>query len=146
MVSELQDIIDQIVILQNAITPPSGEKDITGAYDEPPDLISTFPCFVNLEEEGKDVVNPGNWGYVTYTIGMHLLFAPAGTKYSVRARRKWVLPVLAKFSLLANRSLGDTANHTYFTGFNYDPFEWGGTSYVAANFMLAVKVGVNWEG
>jgi hypothetical protein len=95
--SDLQEIIDKIVVIQAAITPPTGEKDVT-AYDEPPTSVLPFPCFINAETSAEEI---GVWNTsgrtIPYLIDMHLVFAQADQQYSVRSRRAWVIPVLDAF-------------------------------------------------
>ena len=96
MAGELQDIIDQLVVIQNAITPPTGENPLK-CYDEPPTGVLTFPCFVNIEDDLAEVVRAVSLRTITFFINMHLLFARADQKYSVRSRRAWIKPVIDAF-------------------------------------------------
>ena len=96
MAGDLQGIIDQLVIIQNAITPPTGENDLK-CYDEPPTGVLTFPSFVNVEDDLAQVVRASSLRTITFFINMHLLFARADQKYSVRSRRAWIKPVIDAF-------------------------------------------------
>src|SRR4030042_4894928 len=94
--SELQDIIDQIVVIQKAITPPTGEKDIADASDEAPVDLLLFPYFLNVEAE--TAIGYGvSLRIQKHHIDMHLVFGTGDKKYSMRSRRKWVEAVLATF-------------------------------------------------
>lgn len=140
--AEIQAVIDQIVILQKAVPTPTNEKDIQEAYDEPPDSVGVFPCFLNVEESGEQEFPSGNWGYLIYTVNMHLLFAPATQKYSIRSRRKWVKPVLKHFR--ENVSLNNTAAVSWVANWDHNPVEWNGMEYIAATFNLRVKAQEDW--
>ena len=135
--SELQDIFDQIVIIQNAITAPSGEKDIAQATDEIPAMAPmTFPSFVNIEES-TDFVRPPSARMETHTINMHFLLAPADQKYSIRTRRKWVEVIQDAFE--AKISLNGTCTQAMIMHIDYGPPEpWEG-AYVGATFRLSVE-------
>lgn len=132
-----------MVILQKAVSAPSGERDIQEAYDEPPEGVGfVYPCFVNMEDSGDEDYPSGNWGYLNYTINMHLFFAPASQKYSVRSRRKWVKPVIKHFR--ENVSLNDTCAGSWITGWDFNPVDWNGTEYIAATFNLRIKAQEDW--
>ena len=109
MANELQDICDQIVILQNAIPTPSGEKDITHAYDEQPESLSTFPCFVNIV---RDVAEFKRQSAVrqqgTLAIDMYLCFEQGSGIYADRSRRLWYQAVMDYFD--PRSGLGDTVH------------------------------------
>lgn len=144
--AQIQDVLDQVVILQNAIPTPTNERDIQVAYDEPPETFATFPCFVNLERRGTQYFPSGNWGYLDYIIEMHLVFAAAGGKYSHRSRRKWVFPVIQHFR--NNVSLNNTCALSVMEEWNYSPeddaFVWNGVEYVSARFVLRIKTQEDW--
>jgi hypothetical protein len=144
--AEIQSVIDEIVILQNAVPTPSGERDIQMAYDEPPETFGIFPCFVNLEQRGFQSFPTGNWGYLDYIVNMHLIFSAAAPKYAMRSRRLWVLPVIKHFR--QNVSLNNTCALSKIEEWSYSPedtsFAWNGTEYVAINFVLRIKAQEDW--
>jgi len=137
MAGEVQQLIDELVTIQNAITPPTGEKDIAAAYDEPPADPTIFPCFLNLEA-GAQVVRELHRRQVTHTINMSLLLAAADQKYSVRTRRLWVGAVLDAFDIKLR--LNGQAHYAHIDTIEYDPIEWNGKAYVGATFVLTVLV------
>lgn len=136
--AELQAIIDAIIVVQKALVIPSGQDDIKLFTDEPPATISVFPAFVNLEEDSiPDDLTHGH-PQITHRIMMHLVFAPAIAKYSVRERRPWLDKVLDAFT--PDTTIGATARNAKITLITYDPFSWNGTDYIASNFLLEVEV------
>lgn len=137
--AELQAIIDAIVTLQKAITPPTGQKAIKNAWDEPPGDIgaAAFPCVVNLEEPGESRDHAQGHPEVLHTIGMHLLFSSASGKYSVRARRAWLEKFLSTFTIGGN-TLSGTVRTVRSLEFDYSPFAWNNTDYAGINFTMEV--------
>lgn len=138
---DLQQIIDDIIVAQKTIATPTDEKKIAEYYDEPPGSVSTFPCFVNVEESLEGPVSWGAGGRrVDYVIAMSLLFAATDQKYSVRSRRKWVKPVLDAFGkkTLLNDSAG--VGESAIEGADFEPVTFGQTEYVAVTFRLGVRV------
>jgi len=136
--SELQDIFDQIVTIQAAITPPTGEKDIAMATDEWPASISVFPAFVNNEVE--TVIDREQYASLRiekHLIQMHLLFGAADVKYSQRSRRLWVEKVHAAFE--AKLNLNGTCLKATTTRTDYGVVEGISGNYVGATFDLAVE-------
>src|SRR3972149_2362444 len=83
---EIQDVLDAIVVLQKAVPAPTGEKDITHAYDEQPESASTFPCFINID----------------------LCFEQGSGIYADRSRRLWYQAVMDYFD--QHQGLNDTAH------------------------------------
>lgn len=138
MPNEIQDVIDQIVILQKAITPPTGEKDIARAHDEEPQSIGALPAFVNVVNDGE--IDRGvSLRSINPIIEMILLFAPSGEKYSDRSRRAWFQAVLDKFD--DNVTIGGTAAQAHIDRFSFDdPFPLSGTTYLATRFYLRVQM------
>jgi len=96
MAGELQSIVDELVSIQSAITPPSGLNDLK-CYDEPPSGVLTFPSFVNLETDIEEITRSSSLRTMKFAIDMHLLFARADQKYSIRERRQWVKKVIDAF-------------------------------------------------
>ena len=133
----IPSIIDAIVLIQKAITTPTGEKDLADAFDEPPAQIVNFPTFVNIERSVSAVGNSGlrelNW-----VIDMMLLFAPSEQKYSVRSRRLWVQAVIDKFC--TKLTLLGTVSAVYGMEMSYEPVLLGETEYVAATFTITANV------
>lgn len=98
MANEIQDICDQLVVMQNAVTTPTGEKDITHAYDEQPESISTFPCFVNIVREvGEFKRQSGVRDQGTLLVDMYLCFEQGSGLYADRSRRLWHQAVMDYF-------------------------------------------------
>ncbi len=138
--SELQAIIDAIVVIQKALTPPTDTKAITNAYDEPPDHAigtASFPAVINLEEDGESRDHAHGHAEVQHTIGMHLLLGAATVKYNVRVRRQWLEIWLAAFNF-ANTIDGTVRLIVSPLAFDYEPYDWNGTNYAAINFTLEV--------
>src|SRR3990172_10310145 len=98
MSNEVQDIVDQLVVLQLAVPTPTGEKDITNAYDEQPESISTFPCFVNIVREvGEFKRQSGVRQQGTLLVDMYLCFEQGSGIYADRSRRLWYQAVMDYF-------------------------------------------------
>ena len=93
---ELQGIVDELVLIQGAITAPDGQSGVK-VYDEPPTGALTFPCFVNVESDIFDIKRESSLRSYSLTIDMHLLFARTDQKYNFRERRPWVKKVLDAF-------------------------------------------------
>ena len=98
MSNEVQDIVDQLVVLQLAVPTPTGEKDVTHAYDEQPESISTFPCFVNIVREvGEFKRQSGVRQQGTLLVDMYLCFEQGSGIYADRSRRLWYQAVMDYF-------------------------------------------------
>lgn len=134
MTQELQDVIDQLVIIQAAITPPTGEKDIAFATDElPPDLM-VFPTFLNVEASTDVTYSPSRREQV-HLIDMNLVFAPAAEKYSMRSRRAWVQKVMDAFA--AKVTLNGACNKARIIRVEYEtPLQWNDVPFMTATFRL----------
>ena len=106
---EIQDILDQIVILQNAIPTPVGEKRLTHAYDEQPESGATFPCFINIVREVSDFKRQSlvrQQGALA--IDMYLCFEQGSGIYADRSRRLWYQAVMDYFD--QHEGLGNTVH------------------------------------
>jgi hypothetical protein len=134
--SELQEIVDAIVVVQAAITPPAGEKDVV-AYDEWPAAITVFPSFVNDEVE-TTIERPPSMRIETHLIRMYLLFGGADVKYSQRTRRKWVEKVQDAFE--GNVNLAGTCTQAVVTRIDYGVIEAVSGFYAGATFELQVEI------
>ncbi len=140
--AELQDIIDQIVIIQNAITPPTNEKGVT-VYDEPPETPVVYPSFINVERDTEELINTvGRTGpiVIPYIIDMHLVFGAFDKKYSYRSKRKWIQ--LVHEAIATNLKLGNTVKEARLQTMDFHPggFTYGGVEYHAITFTLRAVV------
>lgn len=97
MAGELQDIVDKLIAVQAAITPPTG-FNAAKVYDEPPTGVLTFPCFVNVESD-MTISRASSLRTMNLMIDMHLLFAKTDQKYNFRERRPWIKKVLDAFDV-----------------------------------------------
>jgi hypothetical protein len=140
--AELQAIIDAIVTVQNAITPPTGEKGVT-VYDEPPEVAAVYPSFINVERETEELSNTvGRRGpiVIPYIIDMHLIFGAFDKKYSYRSKRKWVQPVHE--AIATNLKLGGTVKEARLQNMDFHPngLTYGEIEYHAVTFTLRAVV------
>lgn len=139
MATELQDIVDQLVVIQNAITPPTGEKDIALATDELPPDLSVFPTFLNIETEADIEPGGSTLEIQLRRIDMHLVLGGTDKKYSLRSRRLWEEKVLAAFR--AKLTLNSTCTQALIKGITYDtPLPWNEHDYLVATFRLEAEV------
>jgi len=137
MTTQIQDVIDALVTLQGQIAAPGG-GNVAAAYDEPPAAVAKFPSFVNIENGLVNIQLSGSHRHVEHLINMHLLFAPADQKYSVRERRVWVQAVLDAFGGRMRLGLPQTVARIEETA--YDPVTLGDMEYIAATFTLRALV------
>ncbi|HAM39886.1 MAG TPA: hypothetical protein DCP69_00735 [Candidatus Omnitrophica bacterium] len=106
---EIQDVLDAIVVLQKAVPAPTGEKDITHAYDEQPESASTFPCFINIVREvGEFKRQSAARQQGAAIIDMYLCFEQGSGIYADRSRRLWYQAVMDYFD--QHQGLNDTAH------------------------------------
>lgn len=137
MSTELQDVIDALVVIERAITAPSGEKETFEVYDEIPTSIATYPAFFNTERalttDGASGLREGLW-----TFDVHLIFAPLEQKYSIRSRRRWVQAVIN--ALHQHLTLGGTVSSIYTIQVDYEPVRFYDTDYLAANFEIDARL------
>ena len=138
---ELQEIIDELVIIQQVITPPTGEKDLV-AYDEPPGQTMIYPCFLNVERETGEIIYAPSLMILPYIIDMHLVFG-ADRKYAYRSKRKWVKPVRDAFA--GKLTLNGKATEAQILAMNFHPSgllldEESGQKYDAITFVLRATV------
>ena len=136
----LAAIMAAIADVQQAITPPLGQRGIQLATDEPPDNLDVFPTFANYETT-TDVKRLRTFGTLAlneleHYIDMALIFAPADGKYSVRERRPWVPAVLDAFRV--NPSLNDTCDGAYVETVDHRAAHFGGMEYPGLTFRLHV--------
>lgn len=138
---EVDGLIDAICEMQAAITPPASEKPLAKAWDEPPANPGEFPCFINVEQSIENIQLTGSHRHMDHMIDMHLVLAPTDQKYDVRARRKWVQPVLDYFQgtmklerHVQNVSLSRIEQVTF------EPISLNDKEYVTATFTLRVRV------
>lgn len=134
MTQEIQDVIDQLVVIQAAITPPTGEKDIAIATDELPPDLTVFPTFLNVETSTEVEYSPSRRVQV-HLIDMNLVFAPAVEKYSMRSRRAWVQKVMDAFA--AKVTLNGACNKARILSITYEtPLQWNDIPFMTATFRL----------
>jgi len=139
---ELQEIIDELVIIQQVITPPTGEKDLV-AYDEPPGQTMIYPCFLNVERETGEIGYAPSLMILPYIIDMHFIFGTADRKYAYRSKRKWVKAVRDAFA--AKLTLNGKATEAQLLAMNFHPSglildEESGQKYDAITFVLRATV------
>lgn len=138
MAKTIPAIIDQLVAIQGAITPPTGEKDIAFAADELPVDLHVFPTFLNVETATHNTYSPQRIEK-QHLIDMILVFAPADKKYSQRSRRAWVQAVQAAFN--AKVTLNGTCDKARILNIRYDtPLNWNDIPFVMATFELEAVV------
>ncbi len=137
--AELQAIIDEIVIIQNAITPPTDEKDVT-VYDEPPETPTVYPSFINVERDTETIEHSPSFMITPYIIDMHLVFGAFAKKYAYRSKRKWLQKVRDAFA--AKLTLNATATSAMILELDFHPdgFTYGGVEYDATTFTLHATV------
>jgi hypothetical protein len=140
--AELQEIIDEIVTIQEAITTPADEKAVT-AYDEPPATPMVYPCFLNIERETEELSNTvGRTGpiIIPYIIDMHLLFATFDKKYAYRSKRQWIQPVHK--AIATNLKLNGTVKEARLQSMDFHPegLTYEGLEYHATTFTLRAVV------
>ena len=116
--AELQAIFDQIVIIQNAITPPTDEKDVT-VYDEPPEPAVVYPPLINVERDTETIEHSPGFRVTPYIIDMHLIFGAFDKKYAYRSKRKWIVQVRDAFVL--KLTLNATATTARILGMDFHP-------------------------
>lgn len=108
MADALELMLDGIVTLQGAVTTPTGEKALTHAYDELPESLATYPCFVNVLREETDFKRQsGARQRSSVIIDMYLCWQTGSGTYADASRRVWRKAVLDKFD--ENGSLSATA-------------------------------------
>ena len=137
MTGEVQTIVDQLVVIQKAITTPTGCKALHNAYDEMPAALGGFPCFVNVEEDMSVVARGPSRRDQHLVVKMHLLFTTADQKYSQRARRLWVQAVMDKFDV--ELQLNAEASYAHIDTVDFTPVELNGVGYIAATFELTAQ-------
>ncbi len=137
--AELQAIIDEIVVIQKAITKPTGEKGVT-VYDEPPETPVVFPSFINVERATETIEHGPSFMILPYIIDMHLVFGAFDKKYSYRSKRKWI--VKARDAFAAKLTLNATATSAMILEMDFHPegFTYGGVEYDAITFVLHATV------
>ncbi len=137
--AELQAIIDAIVVIQNAITPPAGEKGVT-VYDEPPEAAAVYPSFVNVERETEELSHTVGPVLIPYIIDMHLIFGAFDQKYAYRSKRKWIQLVYEAFA--TNYKLGATVKESRLQSMDFHPngLTYGEIEYHAVTFVLRAVV------
>ncbi|HZP94289.1 MAG TPA: hypothetical protein VFB20_15620 [Burkholderiales bacterium] len=138
MTAQIQDIMDALVTMQQAIAIPGGGLHDLQAFDEPPASVAAFPVFVNIETGIQNVQLSGSHRHIEHLIDMHLLFAPTDQKYSVRERRLWVQAVLDAFGGKIRLGLSGAVGRI--ESVTYDPFALNDVEYIAATFSLRVLV------
>ena len=138
--AEVQAIIDAIIVIQKAMTPPSGQKDIQLFTDEPPASIGVLPAFLNgVGGGGKSHNIAHQHAQVTHRIDMHLLFSAATKKYPRRQARAWLEKVMTAFPIAG--TVGGSVRTTTRLEYSFeDDFAWGESLYDALSFVLEVEV------
>jgi hypothetical protein len=108
MADALESVLDAIKAVQEAVTTPGGEKALTHAYDEMPESLATYPCFVNvLREETEFKRQSGARQRSSVAIDMYLCWEPGSGTYADASRRVWRKAVLDQFD--ENGSLSASA-------------------------------------
>ena len=108
MADALESVLAAIATLQAGVSTPTGEKALTHAYDELPESLATYPCFVNVLREETDFKRQsGARQRSNVGIDMYLCWQPGSGTYADASRRVWRKAVLDKFD--ANGSLSATA-------------------------------------
>ena len=135
--AEVQAIFDAIIVVQKAMTPPAGQKDIQLFTDEPPRTIGLLPAFLNLDQDGSSELAAHDHAQATHGILMHLLFSSATKKYPRRQARAWLEKVQVAFPIAG--TIGDTVHRINRLAWAFDDeFEWGDGEYDALSFVLEV--------
>ncbi len=138
--SEINAIIDAIIVVQKALSVPSGLKDIQQFTDEPPASIGVLPAFLNgVAGDGESHNIAHLHAQVTHRIDMNLLFSKATSKYPRRQARAWLESVMAGFPI--SGTIGGSVRNTVSLSYEFDDaFEWGESLYDALTFEIEVEV------
>ena len=124
----LESIITQVAVLQAAIT------GITRAYDNTPDSINDFPCFINIPASGTIERQP-HTRITTHSIKMQLFVIRHANLPSAETKlRPFVALTLDKFD--ANLTLGATCWSSWITHYDYGVLTFGGRQYLGIVFDL----------
>lgn len=98
MADALENVLEAIARLQALVSVPGGEKALTHAYDELPESLATYPCFVNVLREETDFKRQsGARQRSNVTIDMYLCWQPGSGTYADASRRVWRKAVLDAF-------------------------------------------------
>ncbi len=140
----ITNVIREITKVQKAIKTPLKREQLKGVVSDDPSVpLSVFPVFVNIEvEEDIDNIAQGLREEILM-VGMHLIFAAAGSKYSIADRRAWRDNVIDSFE---GQNLNGEAlrAHIIHIGYRSDdnPLALQSGLYLAASFQLRVV----WKG
>ena len=119
MADALESVLEAIARLQALVSVPGGQKPLTHAYDEIPESLATYPCFVNVLREETDFKRQsGARQRSIVAIDMYLCWQPGSGTYADASRRVWRKAVLDKFD--ENGSLDATAIHSSIERIAYD--------------------------
>jgi hypothetical protein len=113
-----------------------------------PGQVSTFPCFISVEEEIPEIDRSMALRTWQLRISMHLLLGASESKYSIRQRRRWVQPVLDAFdkAIRLNELDGEHAplQNAEIVGVDFGDergmIELNNIEYVGATFVLVVDL------
>ena len=137
--AEIQAIFDAVIVVQKAMAPPTGQKDIQLFTDEPPRTIGLLPAFLNLDVDGASDDLAHGHPQLAHGIQMHLLFSKATKKYPRRQARAWLEKVLAAFPI--GGTIGGTVRNTRSLAWEFDDaLVWGDSEYDGISFLLGVEV------
>ena len=125
----IQAIITQVAVLQKEIT------GIRQAFDETPDKLNAFPCFVTFPSEG-DIDRAPSQRKVKHIIKMQLRVTRADLPSAENKVRPFLDLVLDKFDL--NITLNGTAHRSAITHYDYGELPWGGRTYLGISFDMEV--------
>ena len=138
MADALESVLEAIAKLQGGVVTPGGEKALTHAYDELPESLATYPCFVNvLDEEGNYKRQSGVRQRSDVAIDMYLCWQPGSGIYADASRRVWRKAVLDKFDANGSLSASAITSSIERSGFK-EPFPMGERFYPGIHFELLV--------
>ena len=125
----IQSIITQLAVLQEEIT------GITRAYDETPDSLNEFPCFVNFISSG-DIDYAPSQRKLQHIIKMQLRVTRADLPSAENKVRPFLDLTLDKFD--TNITLNGTATRSMIIHYDYGVLPWGRTPYLGISFDIEV--------
>jgi RNA recognition motif-containing protein len=125
----IQNIITQIATLQAEIT------GIKRAFDETPDSLNEFPCFVNFPSSGDIERIPGQ-RKTKHIIKMQLRVIRADLPSAENKVRPFLDSVLDKFD--ANITLNGAVSRSAIIHYDYGSLPWGGREYLGISFDIEV--------
>jgi hypothetical protein len=128
MATNVEDILDRLVVLQTAIT------GVTVAHDETPENLAEFPCFLNYPTTGETTWLTFASLQTTHTFHSELHVVRGSLPDAEGACRPFINRTISK--IMTDDTLNDLVDSVEAIRYTYGAAQFGGEDHLVISFEI----------